>query len=153
AGSRPLRPPPPVWERTLTMIPSRLAGMPMAANGATAARYRSRSRRLPSTGPSFQTGDAGTYASRTMSETCATWSHQATASGEPRYAERPSKRTGWAPRLARSCRYVSTSARYWAVDADHGLTVPAPHNSFSTTSGDEQPPLRSTAEEYWLCAA
>ena len=60
SGSRPLRPPPPFWERTLTMIPSRLAGMPIARNGATAARYRSRSTRLPSTGPSFHTGVAGT---------------------------------------------------------------------------------------------
>src|SRR5579863_156932 len=88
-----------------------------------------------------------------MSATFATWSHQETASGEPRYAEAASKSTGCAPSLARSWRYASTSARYWAFDADHGVTVPAPHSSFSTTSGDEQPPLRPTADAYCACAA
>ena len=28
-------------------------------------------------------------------------------------------------------------ARYWAFDADHGVTLAAPNSSFSTTSGDE----------------
>ena len=88
-----------------------------------------------------------------MSATFATCCHHETASGEPRYADEASNRAGCAPSLARSWRYASTSARYWAFAADHGVTDEAPHSSFSTTSGDEHPPLRSTAAAYCPCAA
>src|SRR5215475_4177008 len=83
-----------------------------------------------------------------MSATFATERHQATASLEPANGDLLMRRTGCAPCAARSCRNVSTFARYCAVEAVHGVAVAAPKSSFSTMSGVVQPPVRATARLY-----
>src|SRR5262249_2461378 len=88
-----------------------------------------------------------------MSATCETERHQATASLEPEYGDLAIRRTGCAPFAARSCRNASTLARYCAVEAVHGVGIPAPKSSFSTTSGVAQPPVRTTAFAYCVAAA
>src|SRR6266516_5189805 len=88
-----------------------------------------------------------------MSETCATARHHATASLLPAKGDLLISRTGCAPCAARSCRKASTFARYCAVEVLHGVGIPAPNNSFSTTSGLAQPPVRTTARLYSSSAA
>src|SRR6266581_6921445 len=86
-----------------------------------------------------------------MSATCETERHHATASLEPAYGDLLINRTGCAPLAARSCRYASTSARYCAVEAVHGVGIVAPKSSFSTIIGVVQPPLRTMA--FWYCVS
>src|SRR5215467_592827 len=88
-----------------------------------------------------------------MSATCEIERHQATASLEPAYGDLLIRRTGCAPFAARSCMNASTFARYWAVEAVHGVGIPAPKSSFSTMSGVAQPPVRMTALLYCVSAA
>jgi hypothetical protein len=59
AGCNLLRPPPPIWLRKLSTMPSRFAGMPIDVKSATAPRYRCRRKRLPRIGPSGQMIVAG----------------------------------------------------------------------------------------------
>src|SRR5215475_2854154 len=88
-----------------------------------------------------------------MSAVFATASHQATASLLPVNGGELTRRTGCAPRSDRSWRKVRMLARYWAVEADHGVGVAAPKSSFSTISGVVQPPVAATAVAYRFCAA
>src|SRR5215471_10370692 len=88
-----------------------------------------------------------------MSATCETERHHAIASLEPEYGDLAIRRTGCAPFAARSCMNASTFARYCAVEAVHGVGIPAPNSSFSTMSGVAQPPVRTTALLYCVVAA
>src|SRR5262245_55006221 len=88
-----------------------------------------------------------------MSATFETESHQATASLLAVNGDLLMRRTGCAPSAARSCRNASTFARYWAVEAVHGVEVAEPKSSFSTISGVAHPPVRATAAWYSFSAA
>src|SRR5215469_4188202 len=88
-----------------------------------------------------------------MSATFATERHHATASLLPAYGALLISRTGCAPCAAKSCKNASTFARYCAVEAIHGVGIPAPKSSFSTTRGVVQPPVRATALLYCVSAA
>src|SRR5438067_4962928 len=96
---------------------------------------------------------AGRYTSRTMSATFDTERHHVMASLLPAYGDLLIRSTGCAPFAARSCRYASTFARYCAVEALHGVGIPAPKSSFSTMSGVAHPSVRSTALPYCASAA
>ena len=96
---------------------------------------------------------AGRYTSRTMSATFDTERHHVMASLLPAYGDLLIRSTGCAPFAARSCRYASTFALYCAVEALHGVGIPAPKSSFSTMSGVAHPSVRSTALPYCASAA
>src|SRR5690348_15070352 len=88
-----------------------------------------------------------------MSATFATESHHAIASLEAVNGGVLTRRTGWAPLAARSCRKARTFARYCVVVAVHGVDAEAPNSSLTTTSPVEQPPLAVTAVWYRFSAA
>src|ERR1700758_2431959 len=88
-----------------------------------------------------------------MSASFETPSHQATASLLPVNGAVLTRRAGWAPCATRSCRKARTFARYWVVEAVHGVGVEAPKSSFRTISGVEQPPLAATPVWYLFTAA
>ncbi len=106
--------------------------------------------RLPSTGPAFHTCVAGTYASRTMSATFETSSHQASAS-PPVNGLLFTSRIGCAPSHERCCSNERTFDRYCAFELVQGVAVLAPYSSFSTITGVLHSVWR-TAKSYSFCA-